>query len=305
MSLHPGLNLFIDFHSPRFQKRILSVQNIHPKNCSKMSTPEIKDPRFATTLAKGISILRAFKPHDNGLTNLELSRKTGLPKSSVSRLTFTLQALGYLSHSSRDNRYRLGPAVVALGNIASASMSFSSLAESIMPNLANDTRCLVAMGVRDQGKVLLVKTWRPERVSSLWLDAGFRLPLAKSSHGQAIMAAYSDDEFDKLLDSLNLDFDQNALQTLRTQTKNQLSDRGFYIAPTEHRFTDRINAVSVPFRSLDLDDPVVFLCSGEPHQLSEERMVIEVGPKLRDAVQLIYKSSGMGMRSAFDEFYGD
>lgn len=270
-----------------------------------MSTPENKDPRFATTLAKGISILRAFKPHDNGLTNLELSKKTGLPKSSVSRLTFTLQALGYLSHSSRDSRYRLGPAVVALGNIASASMSFSSLADTIMPDLANDTRCLVAMGVRDQDKVLLVKTWRPERVSSLWLDAGFRLPLIKSSHGQSIMAAYSDDEFDKLLSTLELEMDPEALQSLRTLTKNQLADRGFYIAPPEHRFTDRINAVSVPFRSLDLDDPVVFLCSGEPHQLSEERMVIEVGPKLRDAVQLIYKSSGMGMRSAFDEFYED
>ncbi len=41
-----------------------------------------KDRRFATTLARGLSVLRAFRPSDDGLDNAEISDRTGLPKST-------------------------------------------------------------------------------------------------------------------------------------------------------------------------------------------------------------------------------
>ena len=58
------------------------------------------DRRFATTLSRGLSVLRAFRPSDDGLGNAEIAARTGLPKSTVSRLTYTLQALGYLPGGS-------------------------------------------------------------------------------------------------------------------------------------------------------------------------------------------------------------
>ena len=75
-------------------------------------TDESQDRRFATTLARGLSVLRAFRPSDDGLGNAEISERTGLPKSTVSRLTFTLQSLGYLTHAGRHDLYRPGPALL-------------------------------------------------------------------------------------------------------------------------------------------------------------------------------------------------
>ncbi|WP_235047610.1 IclR family transcriptional regulator [Limimaricola cinnabarinus] len=158
-------------------------------------TDESQDRRFATTLARGLSVLRAFRPSDDGLGNAEISERTGLPKSTVSRLTFTLQSLGYLSHARRHDRYRPGPALLALGNVASASISFVELSGPIMQRVADETGTLALLSVRDRGRVLITKTWRPQEVSSIWLEVGHRLPFKGSSSGHAMLAALSEEGF--------------------------------------------------------------------------------------------------------------
>ncbi|MFX4601082.1 helix-turn-helix domain-containing protein, partial [Acinetobacter baumannii] len=57
-----------------------------------------KDPRFVTALARGLELLRAFRRNESMLGNLELAQRTGLPKPTVSRLTYTLAKLGYLAY---------------------------------------------------------------------------------------------------------------------------------------------------------------------------------------------------------------
>ena len=58
------------------------------------------DAAFATTLAKGLVVLEAFKAGATLLGNLELSRLTGIPRPTVARLTHTLAELGYLRYDS-------------------------------------------------------------------------------------------------------------------------------------------------------------------------------------------------------------
>lgn len=157
------------------------------------------DRRFATTLARGLSVLRAFRSSDDGLGNADISERTGIPKSTVSRLTFTLQKLGYLTHARRHDRYRPGPALLALGNMASASISFVDLSSPLMQRLADETGTLALLLVRDDGKLLIVKTWRPRGVASLWLEVGHRLPFNGTSSGHALLASTSEEGFDQIV----------------------------------------------------------------------------------------------------------
>src|SRR3546814_16155217 len=73
------------------------------------------DPGFVTALARGLEVLRAFGRDDRYLGNGELAKRTGIPKSTVSRLTQTLTLLGYLRYVDQLERYQLGPGVLALG----------------------------------------------------------------------------------------------------------------------------------------------------------------------------------------------
>lgn len=252
------------------------------------------DRRFATTLARGMSVLRAFRAGDKGLTNLELSKRTNLPRSTVSRLTFTLQKLGYLSHLGRYDVYRPGPALLALGNVALASVSFVDQAQSIMQQLAEDTGTLVVLAVHDDDKMLMIKTWRPQAVASIWLEVGHRIPIAHTSSGQCFVSALSASEFEALSPMIDEELRDEELSAtdLRQHAYEQLLSEGFVISPQHLRFAKTINAVSVPYRSYEFDEPVSITCGATPEALDDERMHQQVGPLLLQAVRDLERATG-------------
>ena len=63
------------------------------------------DRRFVWALARGMEILRAFEPGRGPLGVGEIAALTGLPKPTVSRLTYTLAELGYLRVLHKQGRY--------------------------------------------------------------------------------------------------------------------------------------------------------------------------------------------------------
>mgnify|MGYP002079363435 FL=1 len=73
------------------------------------------DRQFATTLARGMELLRCFTPEEPLLGNRELARRQQLPAATVSRLTYTLVAMGYLAQDEPQGKCRLGSAVISLG----------------------------------------------------------------------------------------------------------------------------------------------------------------------------------------------
>ncbi|WP_265500103.1 IclR family transcriptional regulator [Paracoccus beibuensis] len=248
--------------------------------------PDYEDDRnFATTLARGLSVLRAFRAGDDGLTNAQIAERTGLPKSTVSRLTFTLGCLGYLTQPQRNDRYRPGPTLLAMGHVAAASLSFLDPAQDMMQALADQTGTLVLFAVRDRDKVALMRTWRPQRAASIWLEVGHRLPIGGSSSGVAVLGSTTRDEFASLLaDHPEAPLDGGSLDALRQEARAQLIGHGYAVVRNELRYSRNISAVSVPFRSSRLAGPVAFSCGALDDVLPDARIHAEVGPALQDTV---------------------
>ncbi|WP_410218799.1 IclR family transcriptional regulator [Paracoccus sp. (in: a-proteobacteria)] len=244
-----------------------------------------EDRNFATTLARGLSVLRAFRAGDEGLSNAQIAERTGLPKSTVSRLTFTLGCLGYLTQPQRNDRYRPGPTLLAMGHVAAASLSFLDPAHEMMQALADRTGTLVLFAVRDRDKVALMRTWRPQRAASIWLEVGHRLPVGGSSSGMAVLGAVTHDEFAALLaDRPEQPLDGTSLESLRQEARGQLIGHGYAVVRRELRYSKTISAVSVPFRSSRLAGPVAFSCGALEDVLPGARIHDEVGPALRETV---------------------
>jgi len=243
------------------------------------------DRKFANTLARGMAVLRAFRASDSGLTHAEIAQRTGLPKPTISRLTYTLCALGYLSHGGRNERFRLGPAAVALGSVASLSIGFVDLASEAMQRLADETGTLALIAVRDGDRMLLAKTWRPRDAATIWLEPGHRIPMFGSSSGQAVLASLSEDRFDALAPDA-------ALAAFRRAGYDQMIGQGFVIAPEATRYASTVNAVSVPYFATEFGEPVAFTCGALPHDLTQERMQTQVGPTLRDTVRALETQTG-------------
>src|SRR2546429_5157343 len=107
------------------------------------------DPQFATTLSRGLEVLRCFTPLEPLLGNKEISVRTGLPKPTVSRLTYTLTKLGYLRHNMRLGKYQLGSAVLSIGYPLLASMNVRQEARPLMKELPHSCNGPGSLGVPD------------------------------------------------------------------------------------------------------------------------------------------------------------
>src|SRR5258706_16084240 len=162
------------------------------------------DRQFATTLARGLEVLRCFTPVEPMLGNKEISVRTGLPKPTVSRLTYTLTKLGYLRHNMRMGKYQLGSAVLSIGYPLLASMNVRHVARPLLKELADYCNGSVSMGVRDRLNMVYVESCRSGNGITTLPDIGTSVPIAQSVIGRAFLAACTPPEREAVLNPLKV-----------------------------------------------------------------------------------------------------
>ena len=240
------------------------------------SPDKARDRRYATTLAKGLSVLQAFAPGERSLGNRELARRTGMPPSTVARMTYTLTQLGFLQQLKAEEAYCLGPAVMALGYSARASLSFLPTAEPLMQELADEVGALVALAMRDRKAAMLTRCWRPRNTPAIWLTEGHRLPLTRSATGRTLLAASTPSPDDT---------DQTREDRAMLQSRGFLTSIGAW--------NDHINACAVPFWPDPSLEPAAFLCGAHADVLPRKVLEETVGPRLLQRVRELERAFGL------------
>jgi DNA-binding IclR family transcriptional regulator len=154
------------------------------------------------SLERGVEILRAFRPGSELLGNGELAERTGLPKSTVSRLTQTLVAAGMLQAESALRAYRLAPAVLSLGHAMRTGSRVLSVAAPLMQRLAERERLNVGLAAPDRDEMVYLESIRyNRRVALRNVVSGQRIPMELTSLGRAYLAVAPDAECAALMES--------------------------------------------------------------------------------------------------------
>lgn len=167
-----------------------------------MKDPAVKDRKFVEALSRGLDVLRAFSQGSVVMGNQDIARITGLPKPTVSRMTYTLTKLGYLSYSPQLEKYQLDSGVLALGYAYVSNLRVRQLAKPYMDEFARSTNTSVGLTCRDRLSMIYVENCRPSETTSLRMDVGVRLPLATTAAGRAYLAAMKDEERGHVLTAL-------------------------------------------------------------------------------------------------------
>jgi DNA-binding IclR family transcriptional regulator len=251
-----------------------------------------RDRQFVTALARGLEILRCFRPGEAALSNSEMARRTGMPKPTISRLTYTLTRLGYLIYSPDQGRYQLGAAVLALGHTLLANLDVRRLARPGMQDLAEYAQCSVAIGIRDRLDMVYVEACRGSAAVTLRRDAGSRIPLASTAMGKAYLCGLAQDERDFLMDHIRLQAEGNWLRIKADieQGFKDYQDRGFCLS--SGIWDANISAVGVPLVDADPARTMAFNCGGPAFLLGRERLVEDLGPRLVQLVRNVGVSMG-------------
>ena len=175
------------------------------------------DPSDRTrSLERGVDILRAFKPGSGLLGNGEIAERTGLARSTVSRLTQTLVACGLLEHERTTRAYRLAPTVLSLAHAMRSAHPVLPAVEPLLRELASRYRINAGLAAPDRDDIVYLATVRFNQDEPLrQIVAGQRIPMALTALGRAFLATLDPDALSDQLACLRLRHPQRWPSTLR------------------------------------------------------------------------------------------
>ncbi len=249
----------------------------------------VEDPRFVTALARGLSVLRAFKRGDRMLGNLELAQRTGLAKSTISRLTYTLSKLGYLEYSQSSGQYSLSAAALALGFSALGGLAIRDVARPLMQELADRVGASVALGAPDQRTMIYVEECRGSSPLRLGIEIGSHIKMATSAMGRAYLASLDEPTRARIVEQLCAqEADPDAIRAGIAVAVAEFAQKGFVRSIGEWK--QEVNSVGVPI-ILHGSRPFALNCGGSSLSLKAEDLN-EVGLLLTGVARRITQLLG-------------
>ncbi|TAL03072.1 MAG: IclR family transcriptional regulator [Rhodospirillaceae bacterium] len=270
--------------------RDLPKQRAKPRQLSKplhSGENEEADTQIVLSLARGLDILSAFRRTDNALGNAELAERTGITKPTVSRLTYTLAAHGFLQFDARARVYSLGVKAIAMGAVAMATTSVRSQALPLMRSLAQGSQFNVGLGMRDAHQMVYIEACEGDALIALRLFPGSRVPLATSAMGRAYLAALPDQERELQMAELRPRYDDDWPRIVRgiEQACSDLATHGFCTSLGD--WQKDIHGLAVPVRPIPGQGRFVVNLGGPAYALREADIRDKLGPQLVDLVQTL------------------
>ncbi|HEU4646604.1 MAG TPA: IclR family transcriptional regulator [Burkholderiales bacterium] len=136
---------------------------------------------------RALAILDAFTEGDQKLSLADVSRRTGLYKSTVIRLAKSLERFSYLVRSE-DGTYRLGSKVLSLGSLYQKHFRTSELVPPILAQIAGELHEGASFYVRDESQRLCLHRVDAARAVRDSVHEGDRLPLTVGAAGHVLLA---------------------------------------------------------------------------------------------------------------------
>lgn len=245
------------------------------------------DRKFVVALARGLEVLRCFRAKDGFLANQEIAERTGLPKPTVTRITYTLCELGYLQQNPRLGKYQLAPGAITLGYAAFANLGIRRVAREFMDVAAERLAAPVALGVLDRNRALYIDISRGSATFTVQLDIGSRLPLVSTAMGRALLVCLPEAERETYLRQA-IERDPKDEKLIRTTMDTALEDYakfGFVVSAGEWR--SDIYAAGVPLVAEDGSGIYAFNCGGPPYHFPRELLYNRIGPAMASLAQVV------------------
>lgn len=238
-------------------------------------------PQFVNAVARAFSILRCFEHGEQYLGNQDIVRRTSLPKPTVSRLTFTLSALGYLEYTPQLEKYSLGTGVLALSHSYMKSHDVVTIARPLMRELAQYTESAVMLGAADGLRMVLLEVCQGDNTFQLKLEPGARVPHGSTALGRADLAVRPEHVFRQRLVELEQECLPGYWPKIRTgivRAREDYENLGFCFSLGD--WNPDVFAVGVPMASADRSRVLAFNCSGRVSVMTREKLLRDFGPKL-------------------------
>jgi len=204
------------------------------------------DPDFMTSLARGLAVVQAFQERKRHLTIAQISHRTEIPRAAVRRCLHTLIKLGYATTDGRT--YSLLPKVLTLGHAYLSSTPLAVSAQPYLDRMSEQLHEACNMATLEGDDILYIaRSATTQRLISVDLSVGGRLPAYCTSMGRILLVALDDASLRDYLD--HADLQAKTSRTLHTpeallECLQQVRQQGWCIVDQE--LEQGLRSIAVP-----------------------------------------------------------
>jgi DNA-binding IclR family transcriptional regulator len=245
------------------------------------------NPQFAATLERGLRVLQCFSANAPLLGNGELSQMTGLPRPTVSRLTYTLIELGYLRRRENDGRFEVSTGVLCLGYPVLARLAFRRVAMPHLSRLAQQIDGSVTITVRDRLRMVTLENATVRDVMHRRPDTGVTLDFIGTAAGLAWLSGASVSERERVLREVahSAPAELDRVRTDQAMSVKQLAHDGY--VSRRGAIRPNVTALGVALRRRPGDELHVLSCAFATTPDQSKVLECRAGGELLEAAQNI------------------
>jgi DNA-binding IclR family transcriptional regulator len=263
-----------------------------PRSGTKTTRSGSRPPQMVSALERGIAVLRCIELSGGPLSNGEISRRTGIPKPTVTRLVATLVALNYLKQASDTDKFSLSAGVVSLARAFLAGLDVRATARPHMVELAETARASVYLAIRDGLEMVLIEVCRSRSTVLLSrLDLGSRLSIAESALGRAYLSGLDLAKRHALLDRLRIANGANWPRVAPglEQALENAAKCGYCLSAGE--WHPDIHSIAVPLLA-PTGELMAVNCGGPAFAFPADHLCNVIAPKLIETAKAIARDIG-------------
>ncbi|MBA8822605.1 hypothetical protein BRY73_24525 [Ochrobactrum sp. P6BS-III] len=158
---------------------------------------------YVKSVEKAFLVLGAFNRDKQSLTLAEIAAYAGLDRSAVQRFVFTLHGLGYLTKETSRN-YRLSPRLLEFGFTYLDTDPLIALSQDHLKKLHDATGETINLAQLVGADVLLVSRLASEKIVSVNVRAGAKLPALYTASGLTMVAHLPGEEQERIIDATEM-----------------------------------------------------------------------------------------------------
>jgi len=147
-----------------------------------------QSPLFASTLARGLEVMMAFRAGNPSMNLPEIAAATGITKSAAQRFAFTLETLGYLRKDPQSKRYQLTPRALSLGFGYLQTNSLIDRASPYLHQLNRECHESCNLSEPDGDQMVFVARFPSHNQVMIPMPLGLSLPMYCTASGRAYLS---------------------------------------------------------------------------------------------------------------------
>ena len=210
-------------------------------------TDNFKENYFINSLARGMQVLSAFTQERSKLSVTELSGITELPQSTIFRLVYTLEHLGYLVRDKNSRRYQQGTSMLSIGLSVRENLNIRTIALPYVEALSQHVNESAKIAILQASEIMMVIVIEAPNKLSLRTPIGHRSPAYCTALGKTLLAFQPDDTRAALLDQIEFTaHTENTITTKQALEADLQETRAQGYARIEEEFVLGMNSLAAP-----------------------------------------------------------